>query len=213
MDPARGALGDLNGRSSTGAQRALRELTKLPNWTRLRNNALRKAGYRCGECGARRNALVIPANAGPTQCTVGVDLVVRCDRCCGMACDNKAPKFTRNLYCKIVREIISGREQLTVADLSEEVKDRCLELGIRIDPHSLNEGINLVMAEWPAPPIRKTNEGLPPPPAQITRLEAKSLLARLFPIVSIKTIPLPFRSAPAVGKIVTRTPRENVHDA
>jgi hypothetical protein len=138
------------------------EYLQTPEWLARRDEAMRRALYRCQVCRQRAELQVHHRSYVNLGEELPTDLTVLCQRCHGDLHHGFIPGRPDDdgtgLYMALAYDVVLSREPTSVADLSDEVKRRCIALKIRFNPAILNIAVNQVLLD-------KKRGALKPPPA------------------------------------------------
>lgn len=95
-----------------------------PHWRRVRDAALRRAGFRCSKCSSKRDLQVHHLTYERRGAELDDDLEVLC-RGCHLGLHVQEAKHGIGVYIKLVSDALAAETFETLPDLMEAVKCRC----------------------------------------------------------------------------------------
>ncbi len=117
-----------------------------PAWRKTRNDALRRAGYKCERCGVRRDFNVHHRSYARLGNEVPADLEVLCFTCHNGHHQQEAEGTSLGLFLKLVSEVLERDAWKSIADISDEVKQLCAKRHIPNEPEKIQKAIAMVCA-------------------------------------------------------------------
>lgn len=115
-------------------------------WRKTRNRALKRAGYSCQRCSARRDLQVHHLTYERLGREWDSDLEVVCRECHEgeHVQEMHDAGGTQRLYLKLANEVLRASPYDSIADLSDAVKERCAQLKITYDKHQVEKALGLI---------------------------------------------------------------------
>lgn len=134
--------GDVSSRKWTGDYASY---LLSPGWRRTRDAALRRAGWTCNRCPARKRLEVHHRTYDRLGCELPADLEVLCADCHGN--HHYAEEVTGyRVVLRIVSAVLERERFECMADLTAAVKDECVRLKVAYDHEKVNRAIRTVDA-------------------------------------------------------------------
>lgn len=164
-----------------------RAYIQTSEWRNRRNRVLKLAGFRCEQCGAKRDVQVHHKTYERLGREFDVDLEVLCPDC-HLEYHIQNPADSLRIYLKLAGEVVRENPWAVSADLSEALKVRCAKLHITYDSEKVGAALSLICGKTLAPE-RPRRDGRLPDPQAISKAEARELLTRLQLSDFIKTMP------------------------
>lgn len=130
----------------------MRELQHMPReeylrsswWLHRREVALKRAGRKCGPCGASTRLQVHHLSYDRLGAELDSDLEVLCDPCHEKHHFDESRRHDVRLYLKLARETEKRDHPTTFPDFKERLRERCRQLKVPID-HRIDDAVNVVM--------------------------------------------------------------------
>jgi hypothetical protein len=182
------------------SERRIAELRSLPyaeylqtaEWRGRRDERIRLASFRCERCQAKRDLQVHHVRYERLGAELDTDLEVLCRTCHEGHHFDESRQQHIGIYVKLVSDVLRGGSITTISDLSAEVRERCIVLGIpfradRVNPALVALGSNRLPAIVVRP--RSSPAALVAPPGgEIGRGEATEILRRLGIVVPVRSM-------------------------
>lgn len=150
-----------------------------PDWRRVRNRALKNAGWRCERCVSKRDLQVHHKTYERLGREWDTDLEVLCANCHEDEHLEQLEQSPDRIYLKLASEALNHRAYASIGDLSEDVKLRCVALKIPYDGPKIHRALQLLTGTRltrKEPAIRA--DGTVPTPQPFSVAEAREFLCR-----------------------------------
>lgn len=155
---------------------------QTPRWRGTRNQALRRALWKCERCSARRNLQVHHKSYDRLGHELDSDLEVLCEGC--HRGHHKAEMHDNShsrVYLKMASEALARNPWASVSDIAEDVKTKCAQAKLGYDNHEADRAINILTGS------NRFRSGLPKTQHELLKREGRpfshqesvELLARL----------------------------------
>lgn len=149
-------------------------------WRARRNRRLQQSGYRCERCPAKRNLNVHHKTYERLGAELDSDLEVLCVDCHEGEHFNLELKSDHAIYVKLASSVIQEHPFQSVADLSEEVKRRCVIHKIDYDAARVHRALELLTGtRLSRVEPKRTFSETPPDSMVVSDSEAHEVLSRL----------------------------------
>lgn len=133
---------------STPRQSAARDFylayLNSPAWRFRRNRALQDAGYRCSQCGGKRDLQAHHLTYERLGAELQSDLQVLCADCHENRHIEETAKSDSGIYLKLASEALRAEPFRSIADLAEDTKRLCAKHKIPYDGPEVNRALELI---------------------------------------------------------------------
>lgn len=151
-----------------------------PDWRRVRNRALKNAGWKCERCQSDRDLQVHHKTYVRLGREWDQDVEALCANCHEDEHIEQLEQSPDRIYLKLASEALNKRAYASIGDLSEDVKLRCVALKIKYDAPKIHRALELITGtriQRVEAPIRR--DGTTPSPLTLSRQEAHEWLCRI----------------------------------
>ncbi len=114
------------------------------DWRRTRSRALVRASYRCHRCGSKRSPQVHHLSYERLGHEWDQDLEVLCENCHRDEHLEHPDQTSLGVYLKLASSLIGERPYVSVTDLADDMKRRCVNLKIPMDVARINGAIGVI---------------------------------------------------------------------
>ncbi len=153
-----------------------------PDWRRVRNRALKLAGWQCSRCPSKRELQVHHKTYERLGKERDEDLDVLCENCHRGEHLENPDQTSLGVYLKLASEAVRANPFGSIADLSETVKQRCVDLKVPLLYERIQSAIGVVCGNRlknSAPQTSQEAVASSSPDRPLSHPEARELLMRL----------------------------------
>ena len=148
-------------------------------WRRTRNRALKRAGFQCSKCPARRSLEVHHLTYERLGCERDADIEVLCVTCHRGEHLANPDQTSLGVYLKLASVAVQAEPFASIADIAEAIRCACAEFKIPAKPERINSAIAVVIGNRLQTAPRVEVQTPRTEPRAVTPAEAREVLFRL----------------------------------
>lgn len=149
-------------------------------WKTTRNRALKRSGYQCAKCPARRDLEVHHLTYERLGLEHDNDVEVLCVLCHRGEHLRNPDQTSLGIYLKIASVALKHDPFASVADLADMVKTACAKLKIPAPEGRINSALALIIGNRLQAPPQEFHPTPKADPMAVSRGDAREILIRLF---------------------------------
>jgi hypothetical protein len=178
-----------------------------PGWRVVRNRALKRSGFQCSKCPARRELHVHHKTYERLGMERDSDVEVLCSTCHRGEHLENPEQTSLGIYLRLASAALKLEPFASIADLAEAVRQMCAKHKIQANPARINSALAVVCGNRLQSAPREQPATVKAEPRAVTKAEAQQLLIRLtakFGALNMRQIPA---SKPSTIDIYGAVPR------